>query len=210
MRRKFKNMNGKMLSFVIMSAILIVGHSLILFVEFGKIQGYLSIIPILFIAIQGSRMICLGIKYDGWSNGEIEYSTKGVIVIGMLPILGFQILEFTGISFWIWSGLFALLIVYVILNLIKLFSVKNSFYNDKYTLKSIEDALDHKDLRYKKSEKEPSKISDRKKTTLHVPNYECEIFKIKEKVFVKPTRSKTSKSIFDMIDFIETNAKPKE
>lgn len=76
-----------------MSAVLIVGHSLILFRELfiteGRILGYFSIIPILFITIQSSRMIYRGVKYDGWSNGQIEYATKGVIVIGMLPILGF-------------------------------------------------------------------------------------------------------------------------
>jgi len=102
------------------------------------------------------------------------------------------------------------LIVYLISNLIKLFSVAGSFYNDDYSMKEIKKTLNRNDIEYENSEKKPSKISDRKKTTLYVPNYECRIFKIKEKVFVKTTRRKTPKRVFDMLDFINTNAELKE
>lgn len=204
---EFEKINGELLPFIIMSFILIIGHSLLLFRELfitnERIQGYYSIIPLLFFAIQLSRMFYQGMEYDGWFNGEIKYASHAVISIGVLPILGFQIVGFTGILYWTFLVIFVLIIIYMMLNLAKLFSVKGSFYSDEYSLKGIEDVLNQKELRYKKSEKKPNKITDIEKTTLYLPDHECRIFKIKEKVFVKPINRKGKTKLFDVIDLIE-------
>lgn len=202
--KKTRNNKGEIWLFRIVISILIIGHCGLVILAYNSKQIFYSIIPFLFLGIQTYRIYNNGIEYNGWVNSEIKPTTTAYILIGApIPYFSYSLANETAIWYWISTILLVFFIIYFIYLLIKINSVRDSFYNTSVSIRDILNIFNNKELNYKKVEEDINILDNKLNRVLSIPNYNCKIIKMRNKVVVKPNDRKSINKVYEIIDLIQ-------
>lgn len=195
---------NEILLFLVILLALTLGHLVLIAMAQELNQFFYSGVPILFVLLQTCRIFRTGIEYKGWLNSEIKPSTNGFIIIGIpIPYFSYTLFKETGLWYWLSLIILILFSALMILTLLKIYWLRDSFYSSGLSFKDIKKIIEQNSISYKKPKKNTRKIGLDIKNSLYLPSFDCEIFDINNKIVVNPKNKKNKNNISTIIDLFE-------